>query len=124
MTAHQSRAEAGRAMIEQLGPGIADAVRSTTDMSAELGRLLEEYAFGDVYLSGDLDLRTRELITIAALVGAGGTPAPVRNHIAAATAVGVTHEEIMQLFVQLVPVVGFARVLTAAWDYTASRTPA
>ncbi len=121
MTDSANRAEVGRDVIGRLGPAIAEAVRSTHDMSPELGRLLEEYAFGDVYVSGSLDLRTRELITIAALIGAGGAPAPVRNHISAASAVGVTHEEIMELFVQLVPIVGFARVLTAAWDYTSAR---
>lgn len=122
MTESRSRAEIGQEIIDRLGPGIAEAVRATHDISPELARLMQEFAFGDVYVSGSLDLPTRELITVAALVGAGGSPAPVRNHIAAALAVGVTHDQIMEMFVQLVPIIGFARVLTAAWDYTSGRS--
>lgn len=121
MTESKSRAELGQDMIDRLGPEIAAAVRATYDISPELGRILQEHAFGDVYVSGDLDLRTRELITVAALVGAGGNATPVRNHISAALAVGATHEDIIGMFVQLVPIVGFARVLSAAWDYTSGR---
>jgi alkylhydroperoxidase/carboxymuconolactone decarboxylase family protein YurZ len=61
-----------------------------------------------------LDDRSHALIRIAALVSANAPPPAYMNCVEAAFRAGVTHEEIVGVLVAVLPLVGIARVVSAA----------
>lgn len=48
-----------------------------------------------------LDLRTREMLTVSALMAMGTAPGQLEFHIRAALNVGVTREEIVEILLQI-----------------------
>lgn len=92
--------DAGRAVIESL-----------KDVAPDLGRYVIEYPFGDVYCRPGLDLRSREMVTVAALTALGGCDSQLRVHINGALNVGVTREEIVEVMIQMSVYAGFPAAL-------------
>lgn len=82
------------------------------DTDPEFGRILRTYIFGDLFALGDLDHRTRELITITALAALQALP-QLRAHLDAALRVGVQPVEAREAIYQLAPFLGFPRTLNA-----------
>jgi 4-carboxymuconolactone decarboxylase len=77
----------------------------------DFARLILEWEFGDAYNRPGLDLKTRELVVVAACAALGATGlSAVRMHIPAALRAGATRQEITQVLIQ----VGFAAGLPAA----------
>jgi 4-carboxymuconolactone decarboxylase len=109
-----SRAKIGQQVAGTLGPSIARAIETTEAISPELGRMLVEFGFGDAYITGSLNNRSREIATIAALAAMGGCEGPLKTHLGAAHTVGVDPSELLDVLVHLVPIIGFAKVLVAA----------
>jgi 4-carboxymuconolactone decarboxylase len=71
-------------------------------------RAIHEYCFGTVWDRPHLDLKTRELIVIAA-AAAQDLPEEVEVHVRGALNRGATREEIVETIVQLAPYIGFPK---------------
>ena len=78
----------------------------------EFMAILQKYIFGEVFTIGELDIKTRELVTITVL-GTMQTLPQLNAHINAALNVGVTPIEIREAMYQLAPFVGFPKSLNA-----------
>ena len=78
----------------------------------EFMAILQRFIFGDVFAVGDLDLRTRELITCSVLSVMQTLP-QLKSHAAAALNVGVTPVELREAIYQCAPFIGFPRTLNA-----------
>jgi 4-carboxymuconolactone decarboxylase len=63
-----------------------------------------------------IDDRAHALIQIAALVALNASPAAYMDSVEAAVRAGVSHEEIVGTLISVLPIVGVARVVTAAPD--------
>ncbi len=81
----------------------ADAVHFQEFLSAN--------CFGDHYTRTGLDVRRRELLTFAILVGLGGADAQVAGHVAMNLHVGNTRQHLLDVLTVLVPYVGYPRTL-------------
>jgi len=88
-------------------------IESLQDVAPDLGRYVVEFAFGDIYSRPALDLRQRELITIAALTTLGDAEAQLEVHVNGALNVGLSAREIVETILHCVPYTGFPRVLNA-----------
>lgn len=97
------------------GKGGEKAVRDLEALVPEIGRYLVEYPFGDIYSRPGLDLRTRELIAIAALTTMGNCDPQLRVHIHAALNVGATRQEVIEVILQMTVYTGFPRALNALY---------
>lgn len=88
--------------------------RDTTasDNDPELMEILRRFIFGDVFDTGVLDDRTRELITVTVLACLQTLP-QLKSHVAAALNVGAQPIEIREAVYQLAPFIGFPRTLNA-----------
>src|SRR3546814_9470599 len=75
--------------------------------------LIIEFGFGDVYSRPGLDLKTRELATVAALTVMGNARPQLEVHLAAALNVGATREEIIETIIQMSLYAGFPAALNA-----------
>jgi 4-carboxymuconolactone decarboxylase len=78
----------------------------------ELMNILQRLIFGDVFYTGNLDDKTRELITITTLTTNQTLP-QLKVHTNAALNVGVSPVEIREVIYQCAPFIGFPKVLNA-----------
>lgn len=92
--------QAGRRVVESLA-GIAP----------DFARLLIEFPFGDVYDRPGLDLRSREIATVAALTALGNARPQLEVHVHGALNVGCTREEVVEVIMQMAVYAGFPAAL-------------
>jgi 4-carboxymuconolactone decarboxylase len=78
----------------------------------ELMRILEPLIFGEIFYIGNLDDKSRELITITALTTDQTLP-QLKAHTNAALNIGVSPIEIREVVYQCAPFIGFPKVLNA-----------
>ena len=70
-----------------------------------------EFPFGDIYSRPGLDLRAREIATIAALTALGNASPQLKVHIEAGLNVGLSREEITEVMMQMAVYAGFPAAL-------------
>ena len=72
------------------------------NLDQEFMDILQRFVFGEVFHQGNLEDKTRELITIAVLTSGQLLP-QLRVHVEAALRIGVTAEEIKETIYQSAP---------------------
>jgi 3-oxoadipate enol-lactonase / 4-carboxymuconolactone decarboxylase len=75
------------------------AVAATTDLTADFQRMITEYAWGTIWTRPGLDLRSRSMITLTAMV-ARGHHEELAMHLRAARRNGLTNDEIKEVLMQ------------------------
>ena len=100
-------------MRKMFGPGIDSALQSLEAASPDLARCLVEFPFADVYTRPGLDLKTREMLTVAALTVLGYPQAELKDHIRGALNVGCTSDQILEIILQMAVYAGFPAALEA-----------
>jgi 4-carboxymuconolactone decarboxylase len=78
----------------------------------ELMTILQRFIFGEVFFIGNLNNRTRELITVTSLATNQTLP-QLKAHTNAALNIGVKPVEIREVIYQLAPFIGYPKVLNA-----------
>jgi len=97
-----SRRERAFALLAQLDPHASQKVAANLDvLSDDFAELVLGFAFADVVSRPGIDLRTREMLTVAALMAMGNAPEQLEFHIRAAMNVGVSREEIIEILLQI-----------------------
>lgn len=107
------RLERGRSTLAQTSGASGDAVVSSfDDVAPDLGRMIVEHSYGEIFSRDGIDLKTRELTACAALAAVGTLTAevPLRVHINAALNVGASREEIIETLLNLAPYCGYPAV--------------
>jgi 4-carboxymuconolactone decarboxylase len=109
------RLEAGRRAFDEVyGDGAAERfLANRSGLGADLARFGLEFNFGDVNSRPGIDLRTRELLTLATLIGLGGVDPQLTGHTKAAVALGASPRTIVEVVIHTVQYVGFPRALNA-----------
>ena len=74
---------------------------------------LSANCFGDYYTRTGLDLKTRELLTLAMLAALGGCEPQLAGHVAGNLAVGNDRPVLIGTITQLLPFIGYPRTLNA-----------
>ncbi|MFV0457601.1 MAG: carboxymuconolactone decarboxylase family protein [Actinomycetales bacterium] len=100
-------------------------INSLADIAPDLARYLIEFAFGDVYPRPGLDLRRREIVTVAACSALGTVTPQLKVHIHGLLNVGGTREELLEILIQMAVYAGFPAALnaiTAAREVLAERS--
>jgi 4-carboxymuconolactone decarboxylase len=102
----------GIKLVKQLyGEVGARTLDSLQENAPQLADYIVEFVFGDVFSRPQLDVKTRELITVAALTAMGTAPAQLRAHIFGALNAGCTREEICEAISQMCAYAGFPAAL-------------
>ena len=94
------------------GQKVIDALQ---DVAPDLARYTIEFAFGDIYSRPALDLKSREIATVAALTALGNCLPQLKVHIHAALNVGCSKEEIIEIITQMAVYAGFPAALNGAF---------
>ena len=114
MTVQSERFQRGwKRLMEIDADGGKRVIESLRDVAPDLGRYVVEFAFGEIYQRPVLDLRQRQLVTLAALTTLGGAEPQLEVHINASLNVGLTAAEIVEAILHCIPYTGFPRVLNA-----------
>jgi 4-carboxymuconolactone decarboxylase len=86
-------------------------IESLAGIAPDFARYLLEFPFGDIYSRPGLDLRSREIATIAALAAMGNARPQLEVHIAAALNVGCSRQEVVEVMMQMAVYAGFPAAL-------------
>ncbi|MGI2059222.1 carboxymuconolactone decarboxylase family protein [Shewanella baltica] len=86
-------------------------INSLANICPDLGKYIIEYPFGDIYQREGLDLKTRELVTVAALTALGHCQPQLNVHINGALNVGCAPQEIVEVILQMSVYAGFPAAL-------------
>ena len=86
-------------------------IESLKEIAPDLGRYIIEFPFGDVYSRPGLDLKSREIATLAALTVLGNAQPQLKAHIQGALNVGCTREEVVEVIIQMAVYAGFPAAL-------------
>jgi 4-carboxymuconolactone decarboxylase len=108
----EDRYERGWRKLKEIdGDAGKRVIESLKDISADLGRYVIEFPFGDVYSRPGLDLKSREIATVAALTALGNAQPQLKVHIHGALNVGCTREEVIEVVIQMAVYAGFPAAL-------------
>ena len=107
-----TRFQRGWTKLEEIdGEAGVRVVEALRDVAPDFARYLVEFPFGDIYARPGLDLRAREIATIAALTALGNAAPQLRVHVEAGLNVGVEPSEIVEIVMQMAVYAGFPAAL-------------
>lgn len=110
----EGRRERGLRLLEEVdGPGGQAVVDSLSDIAPGFAAMIIEFSFGDVYARPGLDLKNRELATIAACTALGHVAPQLKVHLRGFFNVGGTREEAVETIIQVAGYAGFPAALNA-----------
>ena len=111
-TMNKTRYEIGLENLKKIDGEVGEKViESLKDIAPDLGRYVIEFPFGDIYNRPELDLRSREIATIAALTAMGNAQPQLKVHIQAGLNVGLSEQEIVEIIMQMSVYSGFPSAL-------------
>lgn len=105
----------------------AAVVESLRDIAPDLADWIIAFSYGDVLSRGNLDLKSRQLATVAALTAMGTAAPQLRVHINGALNVGCEKAEIIEVILQMAVFAGFPAAINgihAARDVFDDQQPA
>tara|TARA_Y100000052_G_scaffold20844_1_gene20833 strand:- start:239 stop:625 length:387 start_codon:yes stop_codon:yes gene_type:complete len=91
-------------------------IEALKDICPDLTRYVIEFPFGDIYSRPGLDLKTRELITVAALTAMGHCQPQLKVHLHGALNVGCSQQEITETILQMAVYAGFPAALNGIFQ--------
>ncbi len=108
----ESRYDRGLANLAAIdGEAGERVIESLRGIAPDFARYLVEFPFGDIYNRPELDLRSREIASVAALTVLGNAGPQLRVHISAALNVGCSRQEIVEIMMQMAVYAGFPAAL-------------
>jgi 4-carboxymuconolactone decarboxylase len=108
----KDRYELGLEKLKEIdGEAGENVIESLKDIAPDLARFTIEFPFGDIYSRPGLDLKSREVATVAALTALGNAKPQLKVHINAALNVGCSEEEIIEIIIQMAVYAGFPAAL-------------
>ena len=82
-------------------------IEGLAEIAPDLAKLAISFVYGEIYSRPHLELRDRQLITIAVLAALGNARPQLKFHIAGALNVGCSATEIIEIMMHLVVYAGF-----------------
>ena len=108
------RFESGLKKLEEIdGEAGQKVMESLATISPDLANMIIEFGFGEIYQRPGLDLKSRELATVAALTALGCCQPQLNVHINGALNVGCEPQEITETIIQIALYAGFPACLNA-----------
>ena len=99
---HETRAEKGTEVLERmLGNNQKFILKKLEDLTPEMAGWVVDFAHGEVVSRPKLDLRTKELATVAALTAMGTAEPQLKTPIGMALNAGTTASEILETIMQI-----------------------
>lgn len=81
------------------------------EIAPDMHRFIVEFICGDLLSRPGLDLKTRQIATVAALTALNSAPAELKQHIHGAFEMGWTDQEVVEVILQMAAFAGFPAAL-------------
>ncbi|MBO6123716.1 MAG: carboxymuconolactone decarboxylase family protein [Methanobrevibacter sp.] len=108
-----TRYEKGKKTLESIQEkSVEEIFKDLDDIAPDLSRFVIEYPYSEIYTREEVDLKTREICTVAALTVLGTIP-QLKEHINAALNVGNSPTEIVEIMMQMSAYCGFPKSINA-----------
>ncbi len=98
---------------KQLGPMADSYIQKIKEHAPEFAWVNVTFPFGELYTRDVLDLKTRELCTVAALTVQGFSLPELKLHVDAALRTGASREEVIEVITQMIAYAGFPAATNA-----------
>ena len=102
-----------RALAEITGASGAAVIDGLRDIAPDFADWIVDFSYGDVMARPGLDLRSRQLATVAALTALGNAQPQLRVHIEGALKVGCRPQEVIEVILQMAVYAGFPAAVNA-----------
>ena len=113
-TSPQTRHTRGLEVQKQLfGARIDQMYSQSPPDQLHIQRYLSANCFGDYLTRNGLDIKSRELLTLAMLAALGGCEAQLAGHVTANLAAGNDRKTLVSVVTHLLPFIGYPRTLNA-----------
>jgi 4-carboxymuconolactone decarboxylase len=110
--------EYGKQVMNSLQSGLADSViERLSELDDDLPKLIVNYAFADVVGRPGLDLKTREMLTVASLITLGNAQPQLELHMRACLNLGVSKKELLEIVIQMAIYAGVPACMNAITSY-------
>ena len=86
-------------------------IEALKNIAPDFADMVIEFPFGDVYSRPGLDLKSREIATVAALTALGTAEPQLKVHVHGALNVGCTRQEVIEIMIQMAVYAGFPAAL-------------
>ena len=109
------RTARGLATLDATSGGSGDAVvKSFAGVAPDVGSMIVDHAYGEIFARPGLDPKTRELTACAALTAMGSIDeGPLGVHVRAALTLGATKTEVLEALLNIAPYAGYPAVQRA-----------
>lgn len=108
---NMSRYEKGKKVLEDIQQRpVEEIFKELEDVAPDLSRFVVEFPYSEIYTRDEVDLKTRELCTVAAITVLGAIP-QLKDHINAALNVGNSPAEIVEIIMQMSAYCGFPKAI-------------
>jgi 4-carboxymuconolactone decarboxylase len=112
----RTRFETGLKTIEAItGSSGSAVIDSLKEIAPDLSEWIISFSYGDVLSRTKLDLKTRQLATVAALPAMGTAEPQLKVHINGALNVGCKKEEIIEVILQMAVYAGFPAAINGVY---------
>ena len=106
-----TRYSKGKEVLESIQErSVEEIFEGIEDIAPDMSRFVVEFPYAEIYTREEVDLKTRELCTVAALTVLGTAP-QLRDHINAALNVGNSPREIVEIIMQMSAYCGFPKAI-------------
>ncbi|AMD17525.1 4-carboxymuconolactone decarboxylase [Methanobrevibacter sp. YE315] len=106
-----NRYEKGKEVLESIQERpLEEIFEVIDDIAPDMSRFVVEFPYYEIYTRKEVDLKTRELCTVAALTVLGTIP-QLKDHINAALNVGNSTTEIVEIIMQMSAYAGFPKAI-------------
>ena len=110
----KTRHRRGRKKLKAIhGQHGIDTIDKVARISPDIAKLVYEFAYGDIVSRPGLDVKSRQLATMAALVAMGNARPQLKAHIHGSMNVGWTRKQVIEVIMQLIVYCGFPAALNA-----------
>jgi 4-carboxymuconolactone decarboxylase len=93
--------------------GMPNVLSKLDDIAPDLKDMVRDFAFGDVYSRPGLDIKYRQLATVAVLAALSRSPQELKAHLHGALKLGWSKQELLEVLIQQVLYAGFPAAIHA-----------
>ena len=111
----EDRTKRGAEILKQVHDewGTPNVIGPLDEIAPDLRGIVRDFAFGEIYARPGLDLKSRQLATVAALAAMHNSPLELKAHLFGALKVGWKKEELVEVLMQIALYAGFPATISA-----------
>lgn len=114
----RSKFDLGLELLSKIdGEAGQNVINSLQDICPDLAKYTIEFPFGDIYARPALDLKSREIATVAALTALGNCAPQLKVHLNAVLNVGCSEDEVKEVILQMAVYAGFPAALNGMFAF-------